>query len=498
MAARSPAPVGAESSSGQDAALLLVSPSVAVALKHAPMGIAIFDRQMRYLAASHQFLTDQDLPADMPLIGRAHYEVFPEIPQKWRDLHARVLNEGVELREDEGDRYVDRNGKVHWIRWSMAPWRTDDGAVGGLVLYTEVVTSTVEARMKLEAAEARYRAVFDQAAMGVARVMADGAFLEMNDRFCAIVQRDRQTLLAGRFRDLAPEKDRSAAVDQARALLAGEIDSFVAERQIVSGADGNLIWIHLTVSRVQRGDEPPYLVVIISDISARKRVEAEQHSHQDKLRLLINELNHRVKNTLATVQSMAAQTLRNEPDPLVAFEKFESRLLGLSQAHDVLTRESWNGADLREVAERALAPFEAAARTMIAGPPVWLAPGGALTMALIFHELATNALKYGALSTPAGRVALAWAYDAETRGLSLTWTESGGPPVVAPTRRGFGSRLIERSLRGELKGEARMEFQPGGLVCAMQARLSEPVEPLAPGQTAAGSPALASRRQDPS
>ncbi len=500
MAARSPAPVGAESSSSQDAALLSVSPSVAVALKHAPLGIAIFDRQMRYLAASHQFLTDQDLPADMPLIGRAHYEVFPEIPQVWRDLHARVLAEGVELREDEGDRFVDRHGKVHWIRWSMAPWRTDDGAIGGLVLYTEVVTSTVEARLKLEAAEVRYRAVFDQAAMGVARVKADGVFLEMNDRFCAIVQRDREALLAGRFRDLAPDQDRSATVDQARALLMGEIDSYVAERQIVSGVDGSLIWIHLTVSRVQLGDAPAYLLVIISDISARKQVEAEQHSYQDKLRLLINELNHRVKNTLATVQSMAAQTLRNEPEPAVAFQKFESRLLGLSQAHDVLTRESWNGADLREVAERALAPFTGATgRTHIDGPPVWLQPGGALTMALIFHELATNATKYGALSTPGGRVALAWTYDAETRSLSLSWTESGGPSVSPPTRRGFGSRLIERSLRGELKGEARMDFRPLGLVCVMEARLSDPVgvdAALAP--TAIGSSALAPCRSDPS
>jgi two-component sensor histidine kinase len=189
---------------------------------------------------------------------------------------------------------------------------------------------------------------------------------------------------------------------QAQALLSGEIESYVAERRIV-GPDGALVWVHLTISRVQRGDEPPYLVVIISDITERKQVENEQQHYQGQLRLLINELNHRVKNTLATVQSMAAQTLRNEPEPAVAFEKFESRLLGLSQVHDVLTRESWHGADLRDVAERALAPFtEAAGRTHIAGPSVWLQPGGALTMALIFHELATNALKYGALSK-AGR-----------------------------------------------------------------------------------------------
>ncbi|WP_421739745.1 sensor histidine kinase [Caulobacter sp.] len=466
----------------EDASFLSASPSVAIALQHAPLGIAIFDLQMRYLAASRQYLTDQGLPADMPLVGRRHYEVFPEIPQRWRDFHAQVLAEGVELRGDEGDRYVDRNGRVEWIRWSMAPWRTDDGAIGGLVLYTEVVTATVQARMKLEAAEARYRAVFDQSAMGVARVGGDGVFLEMNDRFCAITRRDRETLLAGRFRDLVQDEDRLDAMEQARTLLAGEADSYVAERQIVSGADGSLIWIHLTVSRVQLGDEPPYLVIIISDITARKQVESEQQHYQGQLRLLINELNHRVKNTLATVQSMAAQTLKTEPDPAVAFEKFEARLLGLSQVHDVLTRESWHGAGLRDVAERAMAPFAVAAgRLSIDGPAVWLAPGGALTMALIFHELATNALKYGALSNLDGRVALSWTYDPQARALALSWVESGGPAVSAPTRRGFGSRLIERSLRGELKGAATMDYRPEGLVCEMRATLSDPAQPLAPG-----------------
>ena len=464
-----------------EAMFLSASPSVAIALRHAPLGIAIFDRQMRYLAASHRYLTDQGLPADLPLVGRVHYEVFPEIPQYWRDCHARVLTEGIELRSDEGERYVDRHGRVEWIRWSMAPWRTDDGAVGGLVLYTEVVTAGVEARMKLEAAEARYRAVFDQSAMGVARVTGAGVFLEMNDRFCAITRRSRESLLAGQFRDLVREQDRPAAIAQAQALLAGELDSFVAERQVMSGADGALIWIHLTISRVQRGDEPAYLVIIISDITERKQAEAEQRHYQGQLRLLINELNHRVKNTLATVQSMAAQTLKTESDPVVAFQKFEARLMGLSQVHDVLTRESWHGAGLGDVAERALAPFtQAAGRIRIEGPSVWLAPNGALTMALIFHELATNALKYGALSTPEGAVTLAWTYDAAARILDLTWVEAGGPPVREPTRRGFGSRLIERSLRGELKGAATMDYRPEGLVCAMRAVLSDPSPLLAP------------------
>ncbi|WP_232793133.1 sensor histidine kinase [Caulobacter hibisci] len=457
---------------------MIASPSLTTALKHAPLGIAIFDRSMRYLAHSSQYLTDQGLSADLPLLGRVHYEVFPEIPRHWRDLHARVIEEGVELREDVGDRYVDRAGRVEWIRWSMAPWRTDDGAIGGLVLYTEVVTAAVEARLRLEAAEARYKAVFDQASMGVARISPRGAFQEVNDRFCAITRHSRQHLLAGNAAELIEPEDLPGAQAEVRALLARRIDTYAAERRLRAG-DGELLWIRLTVSRVQPRGQPAYLVAIIADITVRKRVEAEKERHEGQLRLLINELNHRVKNTLATVQSMAAQTLRNEPDPVTAFEKFESRLLGLSLAHDVLTRESWHGAELREVAQRALAPFTAAAgRVSVEGPACFLPPGGALTMSLIFHELATNALKYGGLSNVDGTVAVNWSFDPVARALCLTWVESGGPVVDAPpARRGFGSRLIERSLRGELRGQARMDWRSEGLVCRLEAQVPEPTPP---------------------
>ena len=462
---------------------LSASPSVTTALKHAPLGIAIFDSQMRYLAASRQYLTDQNLPADMPLIGRRHYEAFPEVPQKWRDLHARVLNEGVELRH-EGDPYVDREGHTQWIRWSMAPWRTDGGEIGGLVLYTEVVTANIEARQKLEAAEARYRAVFDQAAMGVARLTPSGEILEANDSFCALLQRPRDDLLGVPIQGLAHPDFLEEVLASSLALLNGERETCSAERRfLVPGGD---IWIHLTASMVRIDDEPAYILAIISDISVRKQAENAQANHQSQLRLLINELNHRVKNTLATVQSMAAQTLRNEPDPVVAFEKFEARLMGLSRVHDILTRESWHGAELHEVTERALRPFdEAGTRFSVEGPPVRLQPGGALTMALVLHELATNALKYGALSNPDGRVDLTWTYDPAARQLEGKWIETGGPLVSEPTRKGFGSRLIERSLRGELKGAAVMDYRPEGLHCTLSARLPE-----APPENSDGNPTL--------
>lgn len=452
---------------------MAASPSVTTALKHAPLGIAIFDNQMRYLAASRQYLTDQNLPPDLPLIGRLHYDAFPEVPQKWRDLHARVLADGVELRH-EGDPYVDRDGRTQWIRWSMAPWRTDGGEIGGLVLYTEVVTAGVLARRALEAAEARYRAVFDQTAMGVARLAPDGTVLEANDSFCGILRRPRDKLVGARMGALVHEQDLGQAVVDSEALWSGKVDTYAADRRFFGETPDEVLWLNLTVSKVSPAEEPPYAVVILSDISHRKQAENAQQHHQAQLRLLINELNHRVKNTLATVQSMAAQTLRNEPSPATAFEKFEARLMGLSGVHDILTRESWHGAPLREVAERALRPFdEAGARVEISGPAVRLQPGGALTMALIFHELATNALKYGALSTAEGRVSLIWTYDPHERALECCWTETGGPEVVQPTRKGFGSRLIERSLKGEMNGSTTVDYRQEGLRCTLSAKLPE-------------------------
>ena len=446
---------------------------VLTALTQAPLGVAIFDREMRYLAASSQFLTDQGVAGDMPLVGRLHYDVFPEIPQHWRDLHARALA-GEELSH-EADPFLRADGSMDWIRWSIRPWRTDAGEIGGLVLYAEFVTPAIEARMGLEAAEARYRAVFDQVAMGAARVAPDGRFLEVNDRFCAIAGYSREALIQRTFQEITHPDDLDTDVAQAQALLAGAIETYAIEKRYLTKS-GEAVWINLTVSLVRTKDgEPDYFVSIIDDITSRKQVEAEQQRYQSQLRLMINELNHRVKNTLATVQSMAVQTMRGQSDQASAYATFEARLMGLSEVHDVLTRESWHGADLQEVAERALWPFanRASGQVAIQGPSVWLQPGGALAMALVFHELATNAVKYGALSVAGGVVTLSWTLDAARVRLRLAWVEQGGPPVAEPTRRGFGSRLIERGLRGELRGSAVLDFDPAGLVCTMEAQLPQ-------------------------
>lgn len=182
----------------------------------------------------------------------------------------------------------------------------------------------------------------------------------------------------------------------------------------------------------------------------------------DRQKLMIDELNHRVKNTLATVQSIAIQTARSHTDPASFAEGFQARLLALSHTHDLLTRSHWEGADLRAILEHeteAHGPH----RVTLNGLPLALEPAAALSFGMIFHELATNAAKYGALSTPDGRVLVDWAVaDQSNPVLHLTWREIGGPPARPPTRRGFGSRLIERNVRHDLAGQVEVDYADTG------------------------------------
>ncbi|WP_264046976.1 sensor histidine kinase [Methylobacterium flocculans] len=206
----------------------------------------------------------------------------------------------------------------------------------------------------------------------------------------------------------------------------------------------------------------------------RGALAAEKRS-ADHQRLLIDELNHRVKNTLATVQSIATQTLRNAATTEDARDALETRLLALSRAHDVLTRENWEGADLSDIIAQAIAPYDPqdGGRFRVGGPDVRLLPRTALALAMALQELATNAVKYGALSSPAGHVEIAWtmgADDPKPR-LNLRWSEKGGPTVVMPKRRGFGSRLIERNLARDLDGKVEIAFVPQGVTCTVNAPL---------------------------
>ena len=229
-------------------------------------------------------------------------------------------------------------------------------------------------------------------------------------------------------------------------------------RRLVSDADA-----------IGRGEtlppaDPDSLEEIAAVHAALRQASRELKTREERQEVMINELNHRVKNTLATVQALARQTFAKTPnakDEGAPLEVFTDRLIALSGAHDLLTRTGWREADMAALVEASLGAH--GERVDRSGPEVALAPHTAVGLSMVFHELATNSAKYGALSAPGGRVEVTWKRDPVTDNLVFIWRDVGGPPVTPPASAGFGTRLIESSIRREQKGQARFDFRPDGL-----------------------------------
>jgi two-component sensor histidine kinase len=230
--------------------------------------------------------------------------------------------------------------------------------------------------------------------------------------------------------------------------------------------DGSEVPVEIALSPIETREGLMALASVV-DISERKRSEAQRE-------LLMAELNHRVKNTLAVVQGIAHQTFRGTP-ATDAHAAFEGRLMALAAAHNILTRTSWEHASLDQLVADSLQIRGAFAnRVSSTGPAILLQPHQALSLALALHELLTNAVKYGALSNDAGKISVEWCRaDKPQPTLKLVWSELDGPMVSPPAKRGFGSRLIERGLAADLQAEVAMEYRPEGLVCKIDAPLPE-------------------------
>ena len=234
------------------------------------------------------------------------------------------------------------------------------------------------------------------------------------------------------------------------------------------------------------GDETHGELVLLAmeDITERR----DSARHQD---LLVGELSHRVKNTLAVVQSIASQTLRHSSSLEMFGEAFQGRLQALAGANDAVIDGSWKGVTLRHIVQRALRPFGVDDQVALAdGSELCLTPQASLALAMILHELATNAVKYGALSVPAGVVKIAWRVDPAgiSRNIDIEWTETGGPRVEAPSRRGQGTRFIERSIAYELKGTATVDFNSGGLRAVLSFPSTAALMPSGSSPPLAGKP----------
>lgn len=247
---------------------------------------------------------------------------------------------------------------------------------------------------------------------------------------------------------------------------------WVSECRIRRLDNGALRWIRLQGRPLAAtGGKVTHLLGVVADITARKRAEERQA-------FLLAELKHRVKNSFAAVQSIVAHTLRGARSLEEARRTLMGRLVALGRAQDLLTQTAGSGAPLREVVRQTVSPFSgqdpAGCRVSVAGPELVLAPKAAVALHAVFHELATNAAKYGALSVSSGCVAVSWTADphADSPAMVLSWTERGGPPVAPPRSKGFGSRLLERSVVTELGGTLTTDYQADGLVLRMRIPLS--------------------------
>lgn len=266
-------------------------------------------------------------------------------------------------------------------------------------------------------------------------------------------------------------EDRESGAPEREMKLAHQYGRATNERWHVR-KDGSRFWGSGLMLPVNDGEPDAYLKIFRDNTEVRRAAERQA--------LLIDELNHRVKNTLAIVQSMAMQTLRSCPSTADAREALEARLVSLAKAHDILTSGQWRGGDLRELVTGSLAAYSGssgATRFQIRGAPVQLRPKALLALSMAVHELATNATKYGALSNETGHVEIAWSLSETTpRRFRFEWMELGGPPVEPPRKRGFGSRLVEEGLGQDIVAEVHLDFAGGGLECTIEAPAREITE----------------------
>jgi two-component sensor histidine kinase len=253
--------------------------------------------------------------------------------------------------------------------------------------------------------------------------------------------------------------------------VSGELDSYTTQSKF-KRKDGRHGWARVTSTAVRDASGSfLYAVRVVEDITERQRADQRQ-------KLLVDELNHRVKNTLATVQSLAWQSARAGVPPQVAQERFQARLLALSRTHNLLNETSWEGAFLHGVLEAELGPFlMEQSRVRLTGPAVYLPAKSAVVLGMALHELTTNAVKYGALSSASGLVQVSWSIDGseEDSVLAIDWRETDGPRIEGEPSPGFGSRLLRQTITQELAGQLALRFEPQGVSCriAVPIRSSE-------------------------
>jgi PAS domain S-box-containing protein len=431
-------------------------------IEDAPVAIAMFDKNMRYVAASRRYSIDFGTPPPNELIGREHYDTIPDIPQRWRDIDSRVLA-GEELAADE-DPFPRADGSLEWVRWSMKPWRDADDRIGGALLFSEIVTDEVEARHALAASEQRFRGVFENAGIGIALVSLEGVYERCNPAFVKMTGYSEDELRSMNMRSLIHPDDLPPLIEINDKLIGGDIPSFEITNRYVC-KDGGIRWTRRFISMLcDPHGRPANVMVLATDMT-------ERIAYENKIGLLLREVNHRAKNMLGVVQAIARSTASSGAEDFQA--RFAERIRALAAAHDLLVSNDWQGVELADLVTSQLAHFTdlIGSRISVEGPALRISGAAAQTLGMALHELATNAFKYGALSEKKGRVSITWRRDEES--FTMEWIERGGPPAKEPERSGFGTVVLDRMTRMALGGEIKLQHAEEGFGWRLRCPISK-------------------------
>lgn len=414
-------------------------------------------------------------PIELPW-SMLRMQLLPEDRDRLDEQIKRAFANNMDLTSEH--RAVTCDGRMIWVS-VQGRWRYGvDGKLDGVTGVIRDITEAKRADETLRAMTRRLDAVLNNATV---------AIFMMDERHNCVFMNAAAERLTGYTLPEVQSQSMHELVHHTRPDGSYYPSSECPISRAVAGheqASGEEVFVHkeghfypvaFTTSPMR--DEQDRLIGTVVEV----RDITTERSATERQRFLMNELNHRVKNTLAIVQSIAAQSQRGATSIEEFISKFEGRLRALAAAHMLLTREGWQGASLEEVARQTLHPFDVDSRASphftIEGPHVRLGSDVAVNLSLALNELATNAVKYGALSMPAGRVLVQWRLvtGGERPAIELVWREAGGPPVSPPTRAGLGMRLIERGVTRELGGKAALMFKPNGVVCRLILPLSDKV-----------------------
>ena len=415
--------------------------------------------------------------------GLPFHQAWPEVQPQLRPLHEAILNgtSGAFFAEDLFIK-VQRRGTSDWedarftVSYSPVPDEKAPTGVGGVLVTAVETTNRVRTEEALRTSEERFARIFEQTGVGIIQCELDGQFLLVNRRYCEIVGRPADELVALRVPDITHPDDRESDTALRQRLVADGVPFFVEKRYL--RPDGSEVWVSVNVSLMRSEDGTRQQLIGVAQDTTERKVAQEQQG------LLVRELNHRIKNLFAVTGGMIALSARSAATPKEYASNIRGRLNALAFAHDLILPSIEAGAladptSLEMLLRRILSPYvdvpsvSSGARLIVDGPFVPLGARAVTTFALILHELATNAAKYGALSVEEGNLQIMW--ECVDNLLILKWEESGGPALRGPPKsEGFGTAISNHSVREQFGGTLSHNWDLKGL----SVELSVPMERL--------------------